>query len=445
MDLETLKALHPVYGGNLGLWNEIDMCMQPGIARNRAAKFCPQRPGEAPELYKARLERFAFTPLLSQAVRDLVKKLQTGTLLVDIDPPLLSEQNWLELAGSILADWVVYGVTYLMAVSVEGGLSFSTLAPTTVTNWSTDAAEPWFVFKTNRYTPLEKPGKVEFIPCYGVYQAGVVEYYREKGGKAVSLDTESAYITRCAVPENYWLAQFGVSKQIQHTWLENNMTDAAGNLYIQRVRKTPTDSGDLTDTYINSVTGAVVTSNSHVVEGDFQFVEASGSSVMTSLAVLTKLEEQLRQIFSLLPAGGNSNLSGESKRYDYAGLANTLVAFGSMLTTTLRDFLTGATQRLLGVEANIGVSGLDNFELNPLEVLLAQSEQLEKLPKLPDSVVRVWYARLSNSLIGLVDYELRREILADFVDWQPYAEKAGALTQETHNDTNSRDNTGQRG
>jgi hypothetical protein len=369
------------------------------------------------------LKKFVFTPVLAGAVRDLVKKLQTGNLTVEADGndggQLAANTNWVELAGNIMTDWVFWGVCFAAVTREFGGLEITLLPPSSVLNYNFSAEVPWAVFSATRYTPQEKPGKVEKIPCWGVWQGETVVYYgQDKNGKIKELDSAQMYVKRLSVPSEMWLAKYGVSKQFQYTLLENNMTDAAGNLYIQRVRRESQADTDLADSYVNAVQGAVVTSNAHVVEGDFQFVEASGSSVSTTVQVLTGIEEQIREGLSLLPTGGASTAaSGESKKYDYSNLSNTLLSYGAKLALRIREFLEESLYFLSGETQQISVSGLDNFELNPLDSMLAQSARLKDLPPLPESVTRIWYAKLANSLIGLSSKELRREVLAEFETW----------------------------
>jgi len=347
MKLETLEYRHPEWVANRRMWADINMCIDPVVALSNPGRFVPQRPGEPNELYRARLSRFVFTPILAGAVRDLVKKLQTGTLLVDSDFDF-GNQSWLEFAGQVMEHWVTFGVAYpyLMLDEDENEWELGTLHPLSVVNWCFEAELPWLVQSTTGATTSDRPGEIKSVQSYLVWQGGVGSVFYVEDSRVTGGPQYQMSIGRLDVPESFWLAQFAVSKQLQYTLLENNMTDSAGNLYIQRVRRDSPDS-DLNESYLNAVQGMVVTSNAHIVEGNFEFVEASGSSVSTNLDVLNMAAEQLRAIFSLT-GGVSSTASGESKRYDYSNLSNTLVAFGSQLTKEIPGFLREAVAKFTG-------------------------------------------------------------------------------------------------
>jgi len=74
------------------------------------------------------------------------------------------------------------------------------------------------------------------------------------------------------------------------------------------------------------------------------------------------------------------------------------------------------------------MTGFDNFELNPLETLLDFSAKLAQLPEFPVTVARIWYAKVGNAMVGVVDKDLRQAINQEFLEWEPYS-NSGQIDQ----------------
>jgi len=429
---ERLNLVHPHVASRRQVWAEISELIDPELVRANSHRYIPKRPGEQPDLYNLRRSRFTYTPVLATAVRDLVKKLKTGQLRIESEfTPLtdsLANFNSVGFLSELMRLCVLYGECWVLITSNEFGEPEPVaLPPTSVLNYNLTGDNPWAVVKSLDYESPEEPGEVLLVERWVVITPTAVKTYTKPvdNSRPLTLTQETSLtyralpVLRFTVPVELWTAVSCITKQRQHVYVENSLTDSASNLYIQRVRSNPpVADSDLGETYVNQVTHAVVTSNAHVVEGDFSFVEASGSSVTTNMALLTQIEEQIRGLVSLLQNNGvGRDTSGESKKYDYSNLADTLTSYGVVLVHAYQHILERMALVGWGQTVEVAVNGLDSFELSTLGALLEQSVLLQQLPPLPPTALRLWYSKLAGALVGTTGQEEKAALEREFSSW----------------------------
>jgi len=398
---------HPEYSEYEPLWQKIVDLMDPFLMDKNKRSYIVPRLKEDPEVYNHRLEKFTYTPVMARAIMDLIKRLNTAVIEVNYkQDEFLDNIAPMKVANLIMRDWLSFGRT--IWVFNNGGIS--NILPTTLVNWRVndeDGLLDWAVLKyeKEKITLEDHP---ESYQQYIVIERDVIkEYDNSKGGMSLVEETanESGYvpviISRC--PNHLWTAKSAYLKQIQHLLVENGMTDASTNMYVQRVIKpTLIPDDDLGNTYVDQEQGP--SSNSHIINGDFSFSEPSGSSVSTNLTLLDFIEKQVRALISMANVEGQSNReSGESKMYDFREVSMVLEEYGHHIRIFIRELyewilaITGASSQ------DVEISGLDTFEVDTLDNLLNVATIVSGLEGIPADGKEYLYRRISEKLKGGVN------------------------------------------
>lgn len=414
----TLNLEHPEYQFHRGAWQTIQELVSGGsvMSANRQ-KYLMSRVGEASELYAKRLQQFVYTPVLADAVRDLVKKLRTGMLNVNVTDPLIESSQKLydnmELLGEVMRHWVLFGRCWTAIDADHKGVPLpKVISPIEVINWGYSEGQlDWVVVRTQEVrSRLFQPH--EIVTIWTVTDRLSVKRYEMVKGSSAKLVTEYPLLRpgKCPFILNMckgelWTGSQAYLKQLQHLWVENGVTDASTTLYIQRVIKpNPMPDDDLGESYLNSTEGGgVYSSNAHIIEGDFQFQEASGSSITVNMSLLGKIEMQIKAIVAMGAMESQGAIeSGESKKYDYADYSATLAEYGHNLTVYYRRLLAEMIELTGGqIDTLLDVSGLDTFELSNVDTMLLQAEAIDKVAhNLSESALKTWYTDLSLQLAG---------------------------------------------
>lgn len=369
--LESLESTHEDYDGLLKTWRTIDDLVVGGHQiEKKKSQYILKRPGENDALYALRLAKFAFTPVLGGAVKDLTTRLVSAPFHVSgcegeqwdrfrgkTDGIKRDERS---LLSKIFRDQICFGRSWVFIdrprMPVEplnrlqeemlGSTPYAVLlSPLDVINWGFQGGEISFV-KIRQIIPETSPFEPQKLRAVWTIVDGlsVVKYAAyvkiDSSGKVTEAQpikkplenkggTENTMIpmsdgypiahgrSKCPVaylpidPE-LWAGNAAYLKAKQHLQIENAWTDTATIAgYVQRTFKPDrVPDSDTSVSYVDSESDLqdLKSSNQHILIGDFKFEEASGSSLQTiSEYVLDKLEHQIKAIVSL---GGVSAAKG---------------------------------------------------------------------------------------------------------------------------------------
>ena len=399
-DYEFLNYVHPTIKEVSNLWEDIELL----ISGNRhlsfiARKHIRARLGESFEQYQDRLKRVTYSPVLSDTIRDLVKKLTTGS--INVETPNFGDWvqtfDWVKLAGLLATDILTYG-RVLLTID-EGGLKV--LNPRQCVNYGEyEDGSKWYLLSESvivSSSPFEKAKRV--VKYYLIDNEQITTYSKNDG--VISEETQlhgfnDTPIFYMIAPTEAHTASAALSKCIQHFVIENTIYEGAANLYVQRTfNKQLIPDDDLDDTY------QLDTGNEHILLGDFQFSEAAGTSINTGLELLDVIKNEIKGIISTGSMSNSSKLSGmsgESRKFDYLDYSLTVANLGSLVLKAIREVLEWLVQTT-GISGNVSASGFDIFEVDNLEYLLDVADRTLNHQESIDSEALVsWYSKISNTL-----------------------------------------------
>jgi hypothetical protein len=211
-------------------------------------------------------------------------------------------------------------------------------------------------------------------------------------------------LIRCELPDNKWASKDAYLKALQYLQIENGWTDTASIAgYVQRLFKPqvkPDDDISATYTDDDEYVSQIKSSNAHILIGDdFRFVEIAGSSLKTIRdSVLEPIKGEIKAIISLgnvSAAKGVMEQSGTSKSFDYAQFNDALRAYGEILVNYYQDILRAVAEAAGYDSETISVSGLDTFDLDTLDTLLAQTKELINYEdRIPATAMKLWMGKI---------------------------------------------------
>ena len=378
------------------IWDEVYFYEHPQLASQERHRWIIRRPGETDELYQARLKHFTYTPILLDAVQDFIKKLTVDKISCEPALPGIADL-YQKLNMSIM----LYGT--VVAVILPNG-AIDIINPATLINWSGNSQLDFAVLKSQQPVTefLEKPYTVTTWNCFT--RDELITHKRFSDNKPEITESQPnrlgfVPVFRINVDNQLWLAKSCYLKQRQHFVIENSLMDAATTLYVQRTLKpNPLPDDDLTQSYLD--TSNVETSNHHLIEGDFKFVEPTGSSVKTCLAMLEKIETQVNEIVSRgsLNTGINArqSQSGLSKQYDYSDYENHVRAFADGSKRVLNELLTWYSQYS---RESYTLFGANDFGVDVRGQMIDQTlEMLPLMEYLSDDAKTRWFKSLEEIL-----------------------------------------------
>jgi len=287
--IDKLRIKHPEYAAMEEVWTDISMLQQGAKAvPDMARRFIKRRLSETPDEYHDRLSRVTYTPVMPDAIRDLVKSLRTGGLLVDspgYGPWDTEGFNWLNLCSDIITDTALYGRAVLVLTS-DGPTTVSPLQLTnygdgwvTLTDRYHKSGGPLQDYKlVTRYTVIDDTDSRVVEVIDGVVASDTTQPHGLQGLPVLILDA----------PPELFTGAMALRKAIQHFVIDNVVYEGANNLYIQRYMQRPAvPEDDLHDTY------EVDSGNEHIIMGTFGFSEAGGSSIEAGLKLLDAITRGL--------------------------------------------------------------------------------------------------------------------------------------------------------
>lgn len=394
MDTHDLNIKHPEYERRSHVWDEVYYFNAPHEAMQNRERWIKKRPFEDEELYRDRLNRFAYTPVLSDAIWDLLKLMATGN--IDTNPDLPQSKNlWLRMARSMM----VYGVLWTSLVGDDAVV----MNPTSILNWGygSDGELDFVVVRTySESTQLfEKPKR---LTHWDVIERSRIRRWTAEDNHSPELVSDSTnevgrvFFQMSTVPNEYWVAALCMIKQIQYVVVESCGYDAATLMYIQRTFKPiQTPDGDLDNTYLGDGEPDIETDNRTVVKGDFAFVEPSGSSIVQTREYQSNLERQIKDIVSrgTFNVSQNANQSAQSKSFDYANVSNHVLRYASLVNETFTQHLSS----LYGIPYEM--TGMQDFQINRLQSVIDVSTNLMPLAEqIPEESLSRWFQYVGSVL-----------------------------------------------
>lgn len=402
LPLKILELQHPSYAELAPTLAKIDDLVAGGnqLERKKAAYLKP-RPGEDPELYKIRLERFTYTNVLGGAIAQQASKLASGVLAISGLPEKdkfwakFRENNGAKRDEKTLLSDVFRQSLKFKRVFLHVDKPYSEFKPQTkqqeelleldpyvclytpldVTNWGEDAREnelEWIKVR-QIYVSAEDPLKPALTKVSWMfvdethtarYEAfvklgknGQITDILDADGKEVdggedALIPQTRFVPhgvgelpviRMDLPCDLWVTDQVYLKAQEHLNLENSRYDTAMMVgYVQRTWEPfQKPDSDLDATFVDSEE-ELQTGNQYVIKGRFSFNEASGSSINTVSGLLQEIRDYVQDAIGMARASatkGAVEQSGISKKMDMVISELVLRAYGQILCATYQDLL----------------------------------------------------------------------------------------------------------
>jgi hypothetical protein len=214
--------------------------------------------------------------------------------------------------------------------------------------------------------------------------------------------------------------------------LENSRYDVGAMSYIQRTFKPVFNpDSDLDQTFTEE---QVLSGNAYILKADsFQFNESSGATIEKLGNYISELHDAIQRSFGQFGSSSSKSpeqLSGLSKQMDFVIQEIMLIAYGLILIDTYRQVLELAAIAL-GVPNQIPeVSGLDSFDIDNLDALVAIAKDMPQLQQyIPPTAVKLFAKQLSGLLTkrisGKQQAEIDAEIEAMFASGVPNSDDRG--------------------
>jgi hypothetical protein len=397
-DYGFLELVHPSVARVSDLWRDIDDLINGHERLNEISrKYIRPRLGETTEQYLDRLRRVTFSPVLADTIRDLIKKLKTGT--VKVNAPSLGDWvqdfNWVNFAGDIATDILTYGRVLILVT--DGGLKV--LNPRQCTNYGEVDDSRWFLLKETVVESISPFMPAETVIKHLLIDGSQVTTYENRKGIVTEETVNHGYsdtpIFYVIAPPELFTAGAALPKAAQHFVIENTIYEGASNLYVQRtMTKQLFPDNDIDDTY------SIDSGNEHIMLGDFNFSEASGSSIRTGIELLESIKSEIKGIISTGSMANSSKLSvsGEARKFDYLDYSLTVSSLGSFVLSTINEALNWFSTAT-GVGGDFEATGLDIFQVDNLEYLLDVADRiLPHTDKIDGSALESWYSKIDSTL-----------------------------------------------
>lgn len=472
LPLTILEAVNPEYAELTSALEEIDLLTSGGYRlKNRLHDFIPQRPGEDPALYQARLQKYTYQNILASAINSQCSKLSNGAINVtglDSNPDFWTKwREGTDLAGrrteffliaDIFREVLKFKKVYLhidkppapVQVRNKAQERLLNLRPyvtlysaSQVTNWSEDAAgkPQWIKVRqmtqdsSNPFAPpltrctwtfIDSNAIARYSSYVKLNQANQITALLNSQGEEIPIDEKTQIpltsppiqhnlgqipIIKVELPSDLWVCDQAVSKALQHLRVDCHKYDLETFLYVQRQWKPTLKPDDLHNSYVDSEDTPPPTGLQYVLQdGDFEWKEAEGKILPQLAASLEQIENQVRSLISQGGRSGHSRAaleqSGLSKAFDFQEQNEILKSYGVILTQAYQQVLQLVAQSQGLPYDSISVTGLDSFELDNLDSVLAQVSQLSTLnlsslkENLPPTLFSLTYQKLCSLLVG---------------------------------------------
>jgi len=419
-----------------------------------AGDYLPARPDEPAEVYEHRISKPSYTPVMSEAIRDLAARLRKSPYRVT---GLTEDDRWGRWEDS--TDGREQDISLLIyrafvELLYQGRCSIGILnppGPQAVSALDSQAIlpravffDPWevilagpdgYVTKQHIYQELPlQPAKL-FVR-FTVWLPDRTEVYqaeaRVREGQPISLWNEDHWVGLNAAdvpmlgqpyyhdlgepllvhrelsPE-LWIGGRVWPKQWQHLLIENAWVDAgsyAGT--VQRVY-TPPDPQPVPDArvvYEQPDYSGLKSDNAHILVGKgFAFVESEGSALANLESQLSLIAQQIKSLVAMTFASGSDirTQSGVAKEVDQSLLNDSLGTYGEVM----KDLLEGIYMRVaiqLGASRDtvgeITVTGFNHYRTDTLETLLEKTANILTVSdRLSPLALRLWLMELTRAML----------------------------------------------
>lgn len=474
LPLEILQSVHPEYALMLPAYQEIDLLASGGYKLKAQIKqFLPRRPGEDSDLYETRLNKFTYSNPLGQAISKQLSKFNNSTITVsgiennqsfwdsfrdDTDLAGRSEKN---LISTVFRDLLKFKKCYLhvdkpkldinptnkLQEELLGVRPYITLySAMQVINWSESKGKPdWikvYQIVEDTTNPLAPPLTkaiwtfidTKYVARYESYveldASGNIKNVLDGNDKKVNGDVDiyrtssvphnlgTIPVIKVEVPADLWACDQAASKALEHLRTDCSKYDLLTLAYFQRTyKRVQTPDGDIHATFEDNE--APPTGLQHVLELEkFEWSEPQGHILAHLRESLSQIETQVKDLVSL--GGISASLgavqqSGVSKKLDFYNQETVLKSYGQILVDAYQDLLQ-LVVKSQGISDQVTVSGLDKFDLDNLENLLASIKLIIDIDlstlktELPPTAYLILYKKIINLLLGNLSPEQERVI-----------------------------------
>jgi hypothetical protein len=464
LPLKILQSEHPEYAAVKPHLERIQLLTEGGWRlRDKLPYFLKQRPGEAQEIYEARLEKFAYSGVLGSCISQMAAKLTSGTIHLS---NATNESFWekfredndgqgrteSQLIEQLFAESLKYKTVYVHADkpkapveprsrAEEEALGLRTnlvLYPAVqVPMWSESNGKlTWIkVFQITDDTsdPLRKPLKKarwtfidgEQIATYESFvkigRKGEIQELLNSKGEPVLGGTDVAVpltglvahgfgvipIAKLELPDDKWSGNHASPKAEECLRLECHRYDLLTASYLQRTY-TPhqTPDSDLGDTYVGD-DEPLPSGLQYILKVDkFEWSEPKGDIIVHIDKALESAEKQIRSILGTGGAYAQEPIeaSGVSKQMDFAIEDDRLESYGSILTDCLQDVYQLVAKAEAQDGESLAISGLDEFGGDRLVDLIESLNMLLgiDLARLEQVMTPTLYILIRERLLSLL-------------------------------------------
>jgi hypothetical protein len=402
-------------------------------------KYLPKRPGETAVQYQARVDIFAYTPVLMSEIRELVDRLVASPVSAQVEAsyyePWTKDTNGLgrpvaELHDRSLTTSLLYGGCYWGIVppsDLADSLAEDDKPPRVHLYSPLEVIRQgpgWYVTRetVELQGAIEKPRTVERIITWLPNETVVyeVELVPDADGFLIAKGTEKGKdpdikplpfvphgqgkpaMVALKLPDKQSIGLAAYLKQLQHLRVENAWTfNATQAGQIQRLytpaqvqaddpRRIPAD----TDYSEYKFDGSDV-----LVGGSYAYVEAEGKALINLGTVLDKLEEQIQALVSKsFSSNGVLGQSGLSKSIDQIALNDSLKSYGLKYLAGWEALL-NRVDKVMGYDGEIRCTGMSDYSSDSLDELLDKTDRVIGVSDyLSPLCLERWMARIQAAL-----------------------------------------------
>lgn len=463
LSLPVLESVSLEYEENSKLWDTIDDLIIGGSRINKkASKYLPKIPGERPEIYRNRLEKFTYHSILGEAIDELSRKFLTSDInitgLAENQNSVFTEywkafrhhgkknlSNEMVIANQIFTDLISYGKSYVhlemngestqnILTDIQNGyIPYITIHhPNTVTN----SGDGWFKLRitdtiNDRFSKPQNRVKWIFIDRQTIAVYSAIVEYSDTGTIAKILDgsemipvtdntpipLESIFehgfsdipLIEVSVSDKQWITHKAYLRQLEHLRELNNKHGINTMLYIQRTFKPRVEKEEDLEFVTETVDSTIESGNPYILDvEDFRFNEPNGNSSTTLLNSLNGIAAQIRSLYGLQgnieETPGSLSRSGASKEMDFISVRDILDSFGGNIISAL-DYIYGVVSDTIGYQ-RLSISGLSNFQVNILSSDIDSAIRVQEVEtQIAPTALQLFYARISKELVGSVSPE----------------------------------------
>lgn len=432
----------------------------------KAAKYIPKRPGEKPDVYQLRLDKFSYTPVMSTAVREFTAKLVSSPIVVsgaDSDFWARFREN-LDRSGSdesevlnqILSKLLYFGRVFIGCD--RPALGFVPRSQAEVP----DTADPFIVLyeplhvinqgkgwyltrqivEDNQPTVSRKILRFQYwteteIATYEI-ECQVDEYGKvtrvkkplrngypspktliPRVGEPVRHGLGRNPMLELVLPVEMWVGNLAYLKQLQHTRIESSWTDAgtvAGTVQRVYTPPAPVPTDDPRILLEQPKYQDLDFTGSHVLVGaGFKFEESSGSAIGALTSQLATIEQQIRELVSMGYLNHQAaSQSGAAKEVDMSLITDTMRSYGKKVARLYQDVLQLVARMVNQDPDAISVQGLEDYSVDTLDKMVDLTiKMLPIVDSFPDLVTQIWVSKICRLMTGTLSPEQTGQVAAE--------------------------------